>query len=134
MTAGKMDLIKNSMMPLDQFIHEQVEHKEYPFQWDLLTATVLIKPLTDHGLRANPKEIQNAFARLGYFKLGQLGDDKVNMWAVRDFKTYAELSNSQLRQAWMAQVNGKPQEPDMALTDALVKNSPNNPLKSTESM
>ncbi len=129
MTAGKRDLIIQSMLPLDSFIYEAVEASEYPCKWDLLTAESLIKPLMEVNVRATPKEVGNAFGRLGYTQLGRhrmLGDDdKIRLWAVRNFSTYREMETSQLRQIWTAQINGA-NGATASDVDAVYENRPRN--------
>jgi hypothetical protein len=121
MTAGKRALIKQSMLPIEQYIYDQVEAGEYPCHWELLSPAVMVKPLNDVGIKANPKEVAKAFFKLGYKNLGdrRIGKDKVNMWAVRNFETYSEASSDQLRRIWAAQVASRPMEPEAETADAL---------------
>ncbi len=133
MTEGKRALMEQSLLPLDAFIKECVGAVEYPFQWDLVTPGVLVKPLADFMLRANPKDIGNAFARLGYLNLA--GEDGVRMWAVRNFEVYSGMSAGQLRQVWLTQVNGTPMEPGAGIVDALLADGRGkNALKNFEAM
>lgn len=136
MTEGKADLIQRSMMPLDQFIHDAVETREYPCQWDLLSPNILIKPLSDHNLRVDPKAVVNAFTRLGYLDLGRMreGEERIRMWAVREFEMYSLMSSTQLRQVWLAQVNGTPREPGPEALEILHNGRPANGLKNLEAM
>jgi hypothetical protein len=132
MTAGKRAMIRQSMLPLDQFIDEHVETREYPFHWDVVNTSSLVKPLMDFGLKnVNTKEIANAFRRLGYLELTRtrVGEDKVRMWAVRDFDSYSEMNGVQLRALWIQQVNATPREPGPETVDALYKDRPRNPVK-----
>lgn len=112
MTSGKRELIEESMMPIDRFIKDAVESGEYPCKWDLLTANVLVKPLMEHNIRnATPKDIGNAFARLGYVQLNRINDgsgEKLRLWAVRNLDVYSDMSNDQLRGIWSAQMQGTP--------------------------
>lgn len=136
MTAGKKALVFQSMMPIDQFIHEQVEAKEYPCQWDVLSPSILVKPLNDHNIRATPKDVATAFQRLEYAKLGraEIGEEKINLWAVRGRDIYLEMTVTQLRQVWLSQVNGQPMEPTVAVDPMAKMERPKNALKGTEAM
>lgn len=109
MTEGKRALIKTSMPPIDQHIYDHVGAGEWPCKWDLLTPSVLIRPLKEEANlgTVNAKLVSDAFERLGYLKLDRqrvsLTDFKVNLWAVRNFGTYKDMTNDQLRQAWAEQ-------------------------------
>lgn len=143
MTAGKRALIAQSMMPLDAFIYEKVEACEYPFHWDLHSTSALVEPLSKFNLRANPKEIGNALARLGYTNVGRLRvdsgvADKVYLWAVRKLDLYCDMSPTQLRQMWLLQQNGSNagfNSAEAAETgDALAKQRPVNAYTADEAM
>lgn len=137
MTAGKRALIFQSMKPIEQFISDAVAAYEFPCQWDLLNPGILVKPLNDRNIRATPKDVANAFQRLGYLDLGKRrteGENKVNMWAVRNFDSYREMDGPKLRQMWFMQVNGKSGQATDAEVDALMRLAPTDPLKSTEAM
>jgi hypothetical protein len=137
MTEGKRALIMQSMMPLDAFIYEHVDTCEYPFRWDLHSTSTLVEPLSKFNLRVNPKEIANAFARLGYLNLGRMrvgNDDKVNLWAVRNVTTYKDMNGPQLRQVWLSQINNNPMASTDETADALLKQRPANPLHNEEAM
>lgn len=137
MTEGKMALIAQSRMPLDAFIFEHVEAREYPFHWDLHNPSVLVEMLTKYNLRVNPKEIGNAFARLGFLELGRFrepGADKIRLWAVRDFENYREMNNHNLIQLWLMQQNDGIKPADEATIDALSKQKPKNAMLGREPM
>lgn len=137
MTAGKRAMIRQSMTPLKQFIDEHVQAKEYPLQWDLISISALVKPLTvEFNLRTNTKEIANVFKDLGYLDLGRKrtgqDDERVYMWAVRDFDTYLDLNAEQLRTRWAYQVNNTPAEPGAGTVDALYKDRQPNPIQGSK--
>lgn len=137
MTEGKRALISQSMLPLDSFIYEHVETAEYPFRHDLVSPSTLVKPLTEFNLRVNPKELANAFARLGFVKLGAVrtgsDDNKVNMWAVRNASNYMELSGVQLRAIWASQVADSGTG-SLADADAIFKGRPKNSVEEGKPM
>jgi hypothetical protein len=148
MTEGKRALVLQSMLPLDSFIHEHVEACEYPFAWDLHSASMLVEPLSKMNLRANPKEIGNAFSRLGYTNLGRInysregsgtasgnGTDKIYLWAVRNAEMYKAMTAHQIRSAWLAQIADGPKPASEETMDHLARQmSGGNPLKKTEPM
>jgi len=109
LTKGKLDLITASMAPLDLFLWEQTERKEYPMHWDILSPTDLIKPLMDYNLRATTKEIGNAFHRLGFKPLGRTrigprdADQKTFFWAIRNFDRYSSMDIVTVKRSWQQQ-------------------------------
>lgn len=120
MTRGKRALVAQSMLPLDAFISERVEAQEWPFKWDIVNPGEMVGPLANYNLRCNPKDISNAFARLGYLNLGQrrleigpygkVSNEKVYLWAVRDFEVYRDMSTPQIRQIRANQMANTPLE------------------------
>lgn len=104
MTAGKMALIAQSRLPLDQFIWEKVEAGEWPFDADLVKPSDMVEPLRAFNHNVTSKEIGNALGRLGYLQLDdrfrpdpKRRDLKVPLWAVRHADTYGEMNTNQLR-------------------------------------
>lgn len=141
MTEGKRALISQSMLPLDAFLFDHVEAMEYPCRWDLVTPSSLVKPLGEFNLRPNPKEVANAFQRLGYLRLGDIrtvnaigkvSDSKINIWAIRNFDQYRNLDAPKIRQLYMLQVTG--QSTGDSDADAIYKARPVNPLENSRSM
>lgn len=120
MTAGKRALILQSMLPLDQFIHERVEAKDGAFRWDVMNPPLLVPILAKFNIRATPKDVRNAFERLGYTLLGRYraeGDNKINLWAVRNAEVYREMSGAQLQQVWLSQVTGFGSNPNVKVAE-----------------
>ena len=72
MTEGKRLMMGHSMNALDQFIFQQVEARDWPFDCDLVVPSTLVQCLNEFNHRVTTKEIGNALARLKYVKL----DDK----------------------------------------------------------
>lgn len=146
MTAGKRDLISQSMMPLDAFIHERVEMGEHPFDCDLVDPCTLIDFLGKYNLKGNPRDVGSAFQRLGYLNLGQVRgkpgesyqDTRVRLWAVRNVDTYKDLDAGQLRRIWLSQTNGIRNEASPDTEELVAKKmkdrAPVNPLKDREPM
>ena len=135
MTDGKRAMIRQSMTPLKQFIDEHVQAREYPLQWDLVSTSALVKPLTvEFNLRTNTKEIANAFSELGYLDLGRTrtGQERVYMWAIRSFETYRHWNPAQLRTLWTYQVNNTPAEPGADTVDALYKDRQPNSIQGSK--
>ncbi len=137
MTAGKLDLIDQSRLPLDTFIKECVDSETYPMNSDLYRLADLIEPLSKLGHpNRNTKDLSNAFDRLHYKELGRVTAEdvgKVHLWAVRNFNTYEGLSGGALRQAWLAQRDGQ-KETSEADHNAILRTAPRNPVKAREPM
>ncbi|MCC6394776.1 MAG: bifunctional DNA primase/polymerase [Bryobacterales bacterium] len=140
MTEGKRDLVMQSMMPLDAFIHERVEMEEHPFDADLVSPSLLVEPLAKYNLKCTPKDIGNAFQRLGYLNFGQMrnGFDRIYLWCVRNFDTYKDLKADQLRRICNNQNNGVKAEPSAEDEERLAKSirnrTPVNPVQDREPM
>lgn len=132
MTRGKKAMIEQSMMPLDRFIYDQVEAREYPCKWDIYKLADLVQPLAEFNHRVNTKEISNAFQRLGYKQVGRvrLEGERPHVWAVRRFEDYAAMSDDQLRKIYLLQANtGTPQEAGGdGIADSLYKQRSRNPM------
>ena len=109
MTEGKRTLILHQMPAIDQWVFEHVGERQRPCgDWDLLKPVLLVKPLKEAGILANPKEVRNAFARLGYLNLGERKFDGSGnsfvLWAVRNKEAYQTMSLDQLRRVWCSQL------------------------------
>ncbi len=147
MTAGKKELVLQSMMPTDAFIHERVEANEHPFDCDLVNPSMLVEHLGKYNLKCTPKDIGNAFQRLGYINLGRYrtpsglypaSGDKITLWSVRNHEVYKEMDPDQLRRIWIAQNNGVKGNSNAETEDLLAKKmrdrAPGNPTKEREPM
>ena len=98
-TKGREEMIEASLRPLDHFIKGQVDAEEYPFPGDLTGTVNLLDDLKQFGHFTNPKEIGEAFGRLGYLNLGEIRMNgmKGRYWAVRNFDLYRNMPLDQLR-------------------------------------
>ncbi len=140
MTAGKKDLITESMPPLDQFIHERVEDMEWPFNVDLIRACDLVPVLPEFGLRnVTPQAVGKALRRLEYTDLGRKrcadgGDVKWRVWAVRNHDTYLKMNDSKLRQVFGQQPTLQPRQESGNPTDAEIISGRQNAVKASRPM
>ena len=134
MTEAKRAMIDNSLWDIDRFIRDQVEAKEFPCGGDLLQPASLVKPCNEVGIKASPRTIADALRRLDYLDLGLKrieGENKINLWACRNFDLYREMSPGQLRAVWARQASGKAEE---WVVDMLAKMKPADPLEKERPM
>jgi hypothetical protein len=115
MTAGKREVILQSMPALDRWLYEHFEERQRPCgNWDLIKPIMLVKPAREAGINTSPKQIGIAFANLGYLSLGEKkwegSETRFFLWAVRDKERYQAMSVSQLQQRWLNQLNSVQQE------------------------
>lgn len=134
MSEGKRQMILETMPRLDRFIYERVASREYPFRWDLQKTSELPEVLRKmYGFaKVDPTAVADAFKRLGYLRLGRVrmpGEDgemeRPNLWAVRGFDVYRQLSGEQLRKVWHTQTDNSPVATEET-ENALIKFSPRN--------
>jgi hypothetical protein len=45
------------------------------------------------------------------------GDNKINLWAVRNAEVYREMSGAQLQQVWLSQVTGFGSNPNVKVAE-----------------
>lgn len=137
MSNGKRQMILDTMPDLDRFIHSMVESREKPFDWNLQKISDLAGILPEYGFRVNANRISESFKRLGYLWLGRVkmpnqeGDvQKVNLWAVREFDLYKDMTADQLRRMWLLQTNGivgeASEDTEKRLHEKMAKRRPRN--------
>lgn len=116
MTAGKREMIEESMPALDQWIRDKVDSGIWPFSGDIVNPSDIATVIREFNFHSNPKEIGKAFSRLGYTFLGRkylpgkaeyLAMTKTYLWAVRRGENYVAMDPDQIRAAFAAQdING----------------------------
>lgn len=106
-TEHKVEMIEDSLPPLDQRIREMVENFEPPFHTDFVTAGEVLQRVGDVGRHMSERKIGRALARLGHQNHGQKRifkdqpQRRAFLWSVRNHDLVAEMTEGELRELYV---------------------------------
>ena len=93
-------MVDETTRPMDSYLMDCVNNKEWPMACDLINATDLAHAVnTAPGFKGiNPIALTQTMKRLGYANLGakRMMGKKIKLWAVRNFKTWITAGESEI--------------------------------------
>jgi len=106
MTADKLQVIRDSQTPVEQFIRAQFDARQAPLDRDLVTVAEVLQAIPRYVGHASARSVAAVLKKLGAREMARqlrLADGtRPRVWAVRNVEAYERMSERELSAAYQA--------------------------------
>jgi hypothetical protein len=106
MTTEKLQVIRDSQPPVEQFIRTQFDARQAPLDRDLITVAEVLQAIPRYVGHASARSIAAVLKRIGAREMARqlrLADGtRPRVWAVRNVEAYERMSERELSAAYQA--------------------------------